>query len=138
MTTQDLEDARKHRFLYHLADIRMLDDRIDEELLQYIRFNKEKLRLMVNGSVDPSESTARGDRLIERWKYSSDKHKIEAAEKDPCDIGMLIFLSAAEQREPLDGNDMPEGYMTSGHYHRLADDDLVYWNPSFKASKGTS
>lgn len=136
ITEQDIEDARKHRFLFHLANIRMADNRIDEELLHYIRFSKEKLRLTTNGSVPPPEWEGRGDRLTQRWQHSTERHTITSSALDPVEVGMLIFLNAAEHREPLDGNEMPEAYMTLGHYHRLADDDVVYWNPSFGKKRG--
>ena len=35
--------------------------------------------------------------------------------------------------EPLGGQSCSEIYMTSGHYHRLADDDEVWWHPTYRA-----
>ncbi len=45
---------------------------------------------------------------------------------------MRIFLELSTHREPLASQDMPEPYMTVGHFHRLADEDRVYWHPEFK------
>lgn len=51
----------------------------------------------------------------------------------PSQVGHLILDDATyEYREPLDGNACDELYMTSGHYHRLADEDQVWWDPTYK------
>src|SRR4029077_3720445 len=56
----DKFEARTNRFISHLAAIRMNDSQIDEELIHYIRFSKEKFRLFNDGLIPPREWEFRG------------------------------------------------------------------------------
>src|SRR4029077_2607032 len=104
----------------------MNGSQIDEELIHYIRFSKEKCRLFNDGLIPPREWEFRGDRLQQHWKTVFSQH---CTLRDPSEsaerIGMKIFFVLAVHREELAGEPMPEAYMTLGHLHRLSNDDMV-------------
>jgi hypothetical protein len=136
VTDDEKGEARTHRFLFHLSLIEMDEPELDEELIHYIRFNKEKLRLVDEGASVPKEWEFRGDRLCDYWKTTYNKISLLRSENEPtAKTGMRIFYEVAAHREPLAGDPMPDAYMTIGHFHRLANDDRVYWHPEFKKSE---
>ena len=52
-------------------------------------------------------------------------------------IGQRVLADTTyDYREGLDGQACDELYMTSGNYHRLAEEDEVWWDPLFQ--KGIS
>ncbi len=63
VSADDKDDARQHRFLLHLSLIEMDEQSIDQELIHYVQFNREKLRLLDEGAIIPNEWEYRGDRL---------------------------------------------------------------------------
>ncbi|MNL80951.1 hypothetical protein D3C87_2079330 [compost metagenome] len=49
--------------------------------------------------------------------------------------GQYVFADTTYlHREDLAGQPCDELYMTSGHYHRLADDNQVWWDPEFQGN----
>jgi hypothetical protein len=54
---------------------------------------------------------------------------------DPAQIGYKILLAALDHRQPLAGVDQ-EAYMSTGAYHRLADDRRVWWHPTHQRDVG--
>jgi hypothetical protein len=136
VSSADKAAAKTHRFVDHLALIDMDEARIDTELLHYVRFGREKLRLLEEGVILRSDMDDRGDRLHQSWEHVREKHCLIRTGLTPIQIGWKIFLDAASHREPLAGEPMDEAYMTIGHFHRLADDDRVYWHPDFRSGEG--
>jgi len=129
----DKSEARTDRFIFHLAAIQMNDSQIDDELIHYIRFSKEKFRLLNDGLITPKEWEFRGDRLQQHWKIVFNHSCMFREPGDSAErTGMKIFFVLAQHREELAGEPMPEAYMTLGHLHRLSNDDIVYWHPDFK------
>ena len=56
----------------------------------------------------------------------------EMKPKPPTEIGQAVLADATyDHQEPLDGQPCGELYMTSGHYHRLADENQVWWDPNY-------
>jgi hypothetical protein len=133
VSAEDTNSARTHRFVHHLSLIEMEDARLDTELIHYVRFGLEKLRLIEQGDVLPSDLVDRADRLEQRWQHIHEKHCLFRSGLTPVEVGWKIFLDAAAHREPLAEEPMEEAYMTLGQFHRLADDDRVYWHPDFQA-----
>ncbi|HET8887881.1 MAG TPA: hypothetical protein VFQ41_03185, partial [Candidatus Angelobacter sp.] len=109
----DKFEARTNRFISHLAAIQMNDSQIDEELIHYIRFSKEKFRLFNDGLIPPREWEFRGDRLQQHWKTVFSQHCTLRDPGEPAErVGMKIFFVLATHREELAGEPMPEAYMT--------------------------
>lgn len=133
VSPEEANSARTHRFVHHLSLIEMDDARLDTELIHYVRFGLEKLRLIEQGDVLPSDLVDRADRLEQRWQHIHEKHCLFRSGLTPVQVGWKVFLDAAAHREPLAEEPMEEAYMTLGQFHRLADDDRVYWHPDFHA-----
>jgi hypothetical protein len=99
----------------------------------FILFNTEKHRLAHRGEIPDGEWRSRGDRLTERWRRIAQQKKREFAERGAKYVGERILEETTyHHREPLAGEPCDEYYMTSGHYHRLADDDEVWWHPEYR------
>lgn len=131
VSAEDTNSARTHRFVHHLALIEMDDARLDIELIHYVRFGLEKLRLIEEGAILPSDIADRADRLEQRWQHIHERCCLVRAGLTPLQVGWKIYLEAATHREPLAEEPMEEAYMTLGQFHRLADEDRVYWHPDF-------
>jgi hypothetical protein len=132
---RDRTRAMTRPFVHHLARIDAGDDDIIQAVDHFIQFNIEKHRLASNGEVADSEWEVRSERLRQRWINIARQTKRELRGSEPEEIGVRILeRSTYGHLEPLGADPCNELYMTSGHYHRLADDDAVWWHPHYRPS----
>lgn len=128
----DRAGALSRTFVEHLGRIEAEDDDIIDAVDHFLKFNVEKHRLVVEGEVADREWRDRGDRLRTRWRTLMRRRAREMKPKSPVEIGQTVLADATyDHHEPLDGQPCSELYMTSGHYHRLADENEVWWDPTF-------
>lgn len=140
---RDLQVAERDRnralarpFAEHLRRIDADDDDLLQAVEHFIQFNIEKHRLSADGDVADREWEDRGGRLIARWRNIMRAEKRAHRDLEQTEIGQKILSAATYFHcEPLGGQNCSELYMTSGHYHRLADDDEVWWHPNFRATE---
>jgi hypothetical protein len=135
------EKARKgaltRNFVEHLGRIRAEREDVVQAVDHFLKFSSEKHRLIRAGDVPDAEWRNRSDRLRERWGNLMRRRKRELAGSTNEAIGQTVLADTTYQHcESLDGHACDELYMTSGHYHRLAEDDEVWWDPTFQ--KGTA
>ncbi len=135
------ERARKgaltRNFVEHLRRISAESEDIVQAVDHFIKFSIEKHRLVRAGDVPDAEWRNRSNRLRERWGNIMRRRKRELADSTSEAIGQTVLADTTyEHRENLDGEPCDELYMTSGHYHRLAEEDEVWWDPIF--GKGTT
>ena len=130
---QDRARAMTRPFVHHLGRIAAEEEDILQAVDHFIQFNIEKHRLASDGEVADSEWTDRGGRLRDRWVNINRQTKREFAGQRPEEIGIKILeRSTYNHLEPLGSDPCNELYMTSGHYHRLADEDVVWWHPNYR------
>jgi len=126
-------------FVKQLQWLGFADD--GEEILDaiddHIRCSTEVIRLSQKGVVAPRDFEAFDARLIRRWKNLKRQHTpspMPSTEKGKQDIGATILHETLNHREPLASQPTSEFYLTSGAYHRLADDPpSVGWHPEYQA-----
>jgi hypothetical protein len=124
--------AMGRRFVDHLGRIRAEREDIIQAIDHFLQFSTEKWRLAKEGGIPPTEWKHRGDRLQQRWRNIVRAVKREKAGRPDCEVGYRVLeQSTYDHYEPINGLDCRELYMTSGHYHRLADADEVWWCPTF-------
>jgi hypothetical protein len=133
----DRTRAQARPFVEHLSRI----DADEEDLLQavehFIQFNIEKHRLAAEGEIADREWRDRSDRLRQRWRNITKSAQLEHRGCTPQEMGKRILIqSTYHHLEQLGGHPCSELYMTSGHYHRLADDDEVWWDPTYRSREG--
>lgn len=134
IAVNERDQALARPFAEHLRRIEADDDELLQAVEHFIQFNIEKHRLSTGGDVADREWQDRGDRLIARWRNIMRNQKRVHRDLRPVELGQRILSEATYFHcEPLGGLDCSELYMTSGHYHRLADDDEVWWHPNFRA-----
>lgn len=132
VTSSDRDKAMTRPFVHHLVRIDADEDNILQAVDQFIQFNIEKHRLTDLGDMPPNEWLERGDRLKQRWSNIARSEARRYSGSCRENLGMIILEEATyDHKEPLDGQPCVELYMTSGHYHRLADDDEVWWHPDY-------
>ncbi len=121
------------RFVDHLGRIDAERDDVVQAVDHFLQFAAEKWRLAKEGGIPPDEWKHRGDRLQQRWANIARMVRRENADKPDRTIGQAILARTTyDHHEPINGLDCRELYMTSGHYHRLADTDEVWWCPAFQ------
>lgn len=131
------EDARQgalsKNFVEHLGRIDAENEDVVQAVDHFLKFNIEKHRLVKAGDIPDVEWRNRSARLHERWTGVMRRKKRELAGKPRSEIGQIVLADVTyDHRENLDGHTCDELYMTSGHYHRLADEDEVWWDPAFQ------
>ncbi|TBB59409.1 hypothetical protein ELH43_38700 [Rhizobium ruizarguesonis] len=120
-------------FVEHLSRIDAESEDIVQAVDHFLKFNIEKHRLVRAGDVPDAEWSHRSDRLRERWAGLMRRRRRELKGQRNCDIGQTVLADVTyDHREALDGHSCDELYMTSGHYHRLAEEDEVWWDPTFR------
>jgi hypothetical protein len=128
----DRAGALSRTFVEHLGRIDAEDDDIIDAVDHFLKFSVEKHRLVVEGEVADREWSDRGERLRTRWRTLMRRRAREMKPKSPAEIGQTVLADATyNHHEPLDGQPCGELYMTSGHYHRLADENEVWWDPTY-------
>lgn len=127
------QSALVRPFVEHLSRIEAGDEDVYQAVEHFIQFNVEKHRLAAEGEIPDHEWGDRGDRLKHRWRNLMRASRREAPAARPQEVGLRVLeRSTYEHLEPLSGEACAELYMTAGHYHRLADEDEVWWDPLFK------
>ena len=140
VTVSDAErqSARARPFVEHLSRIDAVDEDVYQAVDHFIQFNVEKYRLAAEGEIPDHEWGDRGDRLKQRWRNVMRVARREAPSAKPQDVGLRVLeRSTYDHLEPLGGEHCAELYMTAGHYHRLADEDEVWWDPRFDPKGGS-
>lgn len=128
----DRTRARARPFVEHLGRIDAEEEDIFQAVEHFVQFNMEKHRLAVEGEIADREWRDRSDRLRQRWKNIFRSIQREQGSCTPQQLGHRVLVQSTYQHlEPLGGHSCSELYMTSGHYHRLADDDEVWWDPTY-------
>ncbi len=129
----DRQQALARNFVEHLSKIDAEHDDVVTAIDHFLKFNIEKHRLVRSGEVPDKEWPNRSNRLRERWSGIRRRRRREMIGTSNAVIGQAILAEVTYgHREPLDGHSCDELYMTSGHYHRLADDNEVWWDPAFE------
>lgn len=129
--------ALTRRFVSHLSDVQADEGVIFDAIQHFLQFGHERHRLVGEGEVPDREWTDRGDRLYQRWKNTARMATIDRPELAGHSLGTLILARTTfDHLEPLAGEPCGELYMTSGHYHRLADDDRIWWLPTDAGTVG--
>ncbi|WP_422384569.1 ABC-three component system protein [Roseibium album] len=127
-----VQHARGRKFVEHLSLIEVGDDEILQAIEHFVQFNAERHRLANEGEIPIQEWTDRGSRLKQRWQNVTRQVRLNHSDKSRVQLGKHVFAETTyHHREALAGLPCDELYMTSGHYHRLADDNLVWWDPEF-------
>lgn len=130
----DRDRALARPFVNHLNRIEAEEEDVLQAIEHFVQFNIEKHRLTNEGEIADREWRIRSDRLIQRWRNICRASRRSLKGSTTQEIGLRILAESTYQhREPLADHQCNELYMTSGHYHRLADDDEVWWDPDYKA-----
>jgi hypothetical protein len=128
----DIDRALARPFVEHLSRIDVDEDEIYQAIEHFVQFSIEKHRLTAEGEIPIDEWRHRAARLSERWSNIVRRAKRELCGQSRQALGQQIWMrSTFDHLEPLSGQPCYELYMTSGHYHRLADEHEVWWDPTF-------
>lgn len=127
--------ARARPFVDHLGRIEAEPDEVLQAIEHFVQFNTERYRLAKEGEIPVQEWSDRGRRLRQRWQNVARQVSLNHGDKSRIVRGKHILAETTyHHHESLAGQDCGELYMTSGHYHRLADESAVWWDPEFQGS----
>lgn len=125
-------------FVRQLLAVALIDEKeeVIEAIKDFIRCGQERLRLSNEGDLTKDDMIAFDNSLERKWKAICRMcgSQAAAAGQPPPDLahrGYQILLAALDHREPLAGVEQ-EAYMSTGAYHRLADDRRVWWHPNYQ------
>lgn len=133
VSEDDRERALARNFVGHLGRIAADHEDVVQAVDHFLKFSAEKHRLVKSGDIPFTEWSDRSSRLQERWHNIMRRRAREMSSASPSEIGLTVLADTTyEHREALDGHPCDELYMTSGNYHRLAENDVVWWLPTFR------
>lgn len=123
--------AKQRRFVAHLAQIGVDDEELDLAIEDYLRYGTEHLRLLQAGVISNRCWDDRAEHLRDRWRRISNRLCRRRDGINPALLGRDILDDTLDPgyTAPLAGESQPELYFTHGHYHRIADEDQVWWYP---------
>jgi C-terminal domain 7 of the ABC-three component (ABC-3C) systems len=129
----DAADVRRHRSDCFVRQLDIIDadaGMVEDAILDFIRHNKERLRLTKEGDTEESDWTEFDDRLVEHWKPIFRRSCQEGGK--PRLVGQRTYAAIQHHREILNGIATTEMYLTRGAFHRLADVIRLGWHPRFE------
>lgn len=136
ITAAEIRNERSSKFVHHLVEIDLDDDGVSDAIASYLKFTQEKFRLIAEGVVNEQDWSERTDRLSKRWRLRKRKETANRGTRTPQEIGQTILFGLSEHLEPLADQPTFELYLTEGHLHRMANDDIVWWHPDYTPSSG--
>jgi len=112
-------------------------DVIETAIENFIRFNSENSRLIMEGEITDREWGVFFDDLKNRWKDIQHRNvSVMQPNATRDEIGCRIYFDTlSDYKAPLDGLPTTELYLTHGGYHCLAEDVSVCWHPDFPLPK---
>jgi hypothetical protein len=138
------EDRNAHRddlFVRQLlwVGIEEGDNQLLDALDDFLKCATERTRLAQEGNIPILEFRAFDDRLVKRWKMIAGP-KVSSVgailDSELAALGREILGSVLNHRESLAGQQTQEFYLTTGAYHRLANDPKekprVGWHPKYQ------
>lgn len=132
VTEESIGSQKGRPFVRQLHLVTDDDTVVNNSIREFIRCNIEKLRLSREGNITDDDWTAFEGTLFSRWQ--SIRARVIRMNGDSVvrDVGFEIFTETTENyRERLAGSSTEQTYLTSGSYHRLADQLSVGWHPEF-------
>jgi len=136
VSTEARASALARPFVNHLGRIQAQEEDVLQAVQHFIQFNIEKHRLASEGEIPDGEWGDRSERLRQRWNNLMLRAKRESTTQSQRATGYKLLEDTTYfHHEPLNGELCTEISMTSGHYHRLADDDIVWWDLTFTPSR---
>lgn len=131
-TREEIEGLKTTCFVRQLELIDSDAKDIEEGILDFLRHNRERLRLTSEGDVADTDWTDFDDRLVQHWTPIFRMHTKDVAKNKRRKAGQAVFNAVQTHREALAGQPTAEYYLTRGALHRLADELSVGWHPDFE------
>ena len=132
------DDRSAHRGSLFVEQLRWVDiEDASEEMLDavndFLRSAEERTRLATENNVSNKAFDHFEDALFEKWKVI---HRDCCDDTASCESarGRKSLRRVLDHREPLDGQETSEYYLTRGTYHDLANRvrPRVGWHPNFR------
>lgn len=130
---EEQEEAKLRNFVSHLTLINHEEEEILEAINDFVRFNSERSRLLLEGEVSETDWNALFTELRRRWKPILNRLKRNRGGLSAEEAGQEVLYHTIDPNfyATLAGSQTTHKYFTSGAYHRLADEDKVWWHPDY-------
>jgi len=96
----------------------------------YCRCRIEKIRLANDGDLTSDDWLAFDDVLQRHWGVISEREKRSTQARPAAEVGYSIYSTAIQFQAAL-AQEFPQPYMTTGTFHRLANELTIGWHPDF-------
>ncbi len=129
------EDIATHRSSGFVRQLEIIDadaSTVEDAIVDFLKHNHERLRLVKEGHIIEEDWDQFEDRLIDHWKPIARAQPSTTSKAGTRRAGTTIYNEVQKHREQLAGEATVEYYLTRGAYQRLADDLRVGWHPDYK------
>lgn len=126
-------DRALHRsrcFAFQVEIIECDEEEILESIDNFVRCERELMRLSEAGNLTESDLKAFFDRLIASWRTT--KRLMGRTDDTKEQRGYRLFYESMRVRERLGNHVYDEPYISAGAFHRLADELEIGWHPEYK------
>ena len=135
VTEEERSAARSSPFVERLIEVEIEEEDIRRAIDCYLRFSSERFRLAAEGDITVAEWDDFYFSLSERWAGIARRLSRNRGAQTDEQLGNSIYFETADRDylAPLAGRQTEHYYFTSGGYHRLADNDRVWWLPTYQS-----
>jgi len=131
ITAEEIDNESSSPFVHQLIDIDATEMAIEQAIADYLQFSKEKFRLIEEGIVTADDFADRSLELEGRWQRICTRYSRALRSTNHEDVGNNVYNETIDFKSDLAGEATFESYLTSGHYQRLANEQLVVWHPRY-------
>lgn len=134
VTESDRMQARQSKFVERINEVEASEDDLLQAIDDHIRFRSELIRLSQEGDITIPEWEDFYNQLSDRWTYIKLRNQRNRQGLPDEQVGYRILTETAMDSwcGRLCGEQTDHPYFTAGAYHRLADNDRVWWHPSYR------
>ncbi|MBI1826079.1 MAG: hypothetical protein HY287_02340 [Planctomycetes bacterium] len=130
-TETEIMSHKASLFVRQIDVIDADDAEVTEAIIDYLRHNRERLRLVHEGIVTDDDWAHFDDLLVEHWRPVFRQQQTASTSPAQRKQGKRVYIEIQKHRERLAGDETDEYYLTRGAYHRLADALVVGWHAKF-------
>lgn len=127
-TARDSEINRL--FVKQLRSVKADEKLVTDAIIDFIRCNTERVRLAHEGELTGDDWIDFDSSLEKHWLVKERISRL-SPQPTPEDTGLALYLDSLLHEAEIAG-DKVQGYLTSGSFHRLANQRAIGWHPNYK------
>lgn len=129
VSATDRDSAIHKLFVKQLRAVKADEDVLRSAIIDFTRCNTERARLATEGELTRDDWTHYDESLQRHWQIKR-RISLRSPQATPEETGHALYDELLLHEAKIAG-DTVQDYLTSGTFHRLANDRTIGWHPEF-------